>query len=141
MNKPFIFAFVLVLLATPPAAAYAVEASSGRFLHEVVASSPAHQKSLRELLRGARSLPPWVRNMVSTPRYVAGALRALSVDGKPMELFAACLPRHCDDSRVRVLFTPDGKAVGMRVEDGKLGIVVFGDVTDAVRNALSTPGL
>jgi Inhibitor of vertebrate lysozyme (Ivy) len=140
MFRPVLPCLILLSLVVLFSTAAAEEARSGRFLHEVIAASPAHQKSLRTMLRGARSLPPWVRNMISTPRYVAGASRAVTVDGRSMELFAACLPRHCEDSRVRVLFTPEGQLVGLRIEDGKLGIVEIGDVSEMARDALSAPG-
>lgn len=119
----------------------AQEAKSGRFLHEVVANSPDYQKSLRELLRSARSLPPWARNMVTTPRYVSGASRAVTVDGQPMESFGACLAKQCEESRLRVLFTPQGKAVALRVIDSKLGMVVVGQPSDAALVELASPGL
>jgi Inhibitor of vertebrate lysozyme (Ivy) len=142
MFKPFLLramATSCVLLLLSPA--NAADAKSGRYLHEVIAASQPHQKSLRDMLRSTRSLPPWIRNMVSTPRYVAGASRAVTVDGQLMELFSACLPRHCDDSKIRALFTAEGKAIGLRIEDEKLGIVVLGDVSQMAGNALSTPGL
>ncbi|WP_137132254.1 Ivy family c-type lysozyme inhibitor [Rhizobium sp. FY34] len=119
----------------------AEEAKSGRFLHEVIASSPAHQTSLRDMLRSARSLPPWARNMVTTPRYVSGASRAVTVDGQPMELFGACVAKQCEESRLRVLFTPQGKTVALRIVDLKLGVVVVGQPSEAALIELASPGL
>lgn len=123
------------------AIAVAAEAKSGRFLHEVIRASAAHEKSLRNLLRAARTLPSWVRNMVSSPRYVSGASKAVMVEGVPYELFAACLARYCDQSRLRILFSPDGRQAWLVVEDRDLGEVVLGDPPAAALPLLREPGL
>lgn len=121
--------------------AFAAEAQSGRFLQQVVGSSEKHEKNLQALLRGARSLPSWVRNMISNPRYVSGASRAVTVDGKPAELFGACLAGKCGQSRLRVLFSPEGDALSLRVEDAQLGEVLLGAPSQAALSQLRLPGI
>jgi hypothetical protein len=121
--------------------AFAAEAQSGRFLQQVVGSSGKHEKNLQALLRGARSLPSWVRNMISNPRYVSGASRAVTVDGKPAELFGACLAGKCGQSRLRVLFSPEGDALSLRVEDAQLGEVLLGAPSEAALSQLRLPGI
>lgn len=132
---------LLLLLSSFSPAACGAEAQSGRFLQQVVAGSESHQSNLQALLRGARSLPSWVRNMLSTPRYVSGASRAVTVDGKPAELFGACLAGKCAQSRLRVLFLPEGKALSLRVDDAQLGEVLLGSPSEDALKALSLPGI
>jgi Inhibitor of vertebrate lysozyme (Ivy) len=132
--------FVLVL-SSAGGPVFAAEAQSGRFLQQVVGSSAKHEKNLQALLRGARSLPSWVRNMISNPRYVSGASRAVTVDGKPAELFGACLAGKCGQSRLRVLFSPEGDALSLRVEDAQLGEVLLGAPSEAALSQLRLPGI
>lgn len=131
----------LVILLFVPVQAVAAEAKSGRFLHEVLASSKVHEQNLRKLLQGERGLPSWVRNMLSRPRYVSGASQAVTVDGVAMELFGACLAKHCPDSQLRVLFLPDGKVVALRVTDKTLGQVVLGKPSADALSQLRREGL
>lgn len=132
---------LLVILLLLPVQLFAAEAKSGRFLHEVVASSKVHEQSLRHLLQGERGLPSWVRNMLSRPRYVSGASQAVTVDGMSMELFGACLAKQCPDSHLRVLFLPDGKVVALRVADKVLGEVVLGKPSTEALSQLRREGL
>lgn len=131
----------LVMLLLVPAQGLAAEAKSGRFLHEVIASSKGHEESLRQLLQGKRGLPSWVRNMISRPRYVSGASEAVIVDGRSMELFGACLAQQCSDSHLRVLFLPDAQIVGLRVADKTLGEVVLGKPSGEALSQLQREGL
>lgn len=132
-------AFGLFLL--PAFAALCEEAKSGRYLQEILKISPAHDKSLRDLLRVARTLPPWVRNMATDPRYVSGASEAVQVEGVPRELFGACLAGRCPESRLRVLFSTDGKVAWVLIADRTLGELVLGNPPEAAMELLRKPGL
>ncbi|MGN7291998.1 Ivy family c-type lysozyme inhibitor [Rhizobium sp. SAFR-030] len=130
--------FAVWLAAVP---ALAEQATSERYLHDVVATSPVHEKNLRSLLRGTRTLPSWVRNMVSVPRYVSGGSKAVNIDGKPMELFGACLARRCPQNHLRILFSEGGAIAGMRIVDEKLGEVVLGSPSADALAALKRDGI
>ena len=130
--------FAVWLAAVP---ALAEQAASGRYLHDVVATSPAHEKNLRSLLRGTRTLPSWVRNMVSVPRYVSGGSKGVSIDGQPMELFGACLAGRCPQNHLRILFSEGGAIAGMRIVDEKLGEVVLGSPSADALAALKRDGI
>lgn len=100
---------------------------SGNFLPAIIATSEPHRNALVDLIRGKPGLPAWVRNMVSRDRYVALASSRVDVEGRAMQLFAACQPGNCAESAIRLLFTEDGKRVVMRISDLKLGTVVLGE--------------
>lgn len=119
----------------------AEEAKSGRFLHEVIQSSKTHRDSLQQLIRKTQRLPPWVRNMITTPLYVSGASTAVTLAGKPFELFGACLVRHCPQSHMRMLFTPDGKIASVRIVDEKMGEILLGTPDADALLQLSKPGI
>ncbi|MCO5731012.1 Ivy family c-type lysozyme inhibitor [Rhizobium sp. SSA_523] len=123
------------------AAGTAETGAGGRFLQQVLKTSPTHEESLRALLHGARGLPSWVRNMLSNPRYVSGASQAVTVDGQAMELFSACLAGQCAASQLRLLFLSDGKALALRVADHSLGEVVLGQPSSAALAQLRRAGL
>ncbi|WP_137135458.1 Ivy family c-type lysozyme inhibitor [Rhizobium sp. FKY42] len=129
----------LILAVSQPSEAE--EVKSGRFLHEVVASSQAHRESLQQMLRKTQRLPPWVRNMITNPLYVSGASTAVTIAEKPFELFGACLVRLCPQSHLRILFTPQGKIVSMRVVDEKMGEIIMGEPDADQLLQLSKPGI
>lgn len=114
-------------LAGPPAATAAEPSLSGNFLPAVIAGSEPHRTALTALIRGKPGLPAWVRNMVSGDRYVSLASRRVEIDGKPMQLFAACQPGNCAASAIRVLYSSNGKRAVMRIADVKLGTIVLGE--------------
>lgn len=109
------------------AVAAAEPSLSGNFLPAVIATSEPHRNALVDLIRGKPGLPAWVRNMVSRDRYVALASSRVDVDGRAMQLLAACQPGNCAESAIRLLFSEDGKRVVMRIADLKLGTVVLGE--------------
>lgn len=102
-------------------------ALSGNYLFEVIKRSKPHADRLAALLRGERKLPPWVRNMVSRGNYVSGASIAVTIDGQPMELFSACEAHNCIASELKLLMSPDGKTIYLRMRDDKLGETILGD--------------
>ena len=138
--KRFGLVLCLLVLAVSLLSA-AEEAKSGRFLHEIVASSQPHRESLQQLLRKTQRLPPWVRNMITNPLYVSGASTAVTIAEKPFELFGACLVRLCPQSHLRILFTPQGKIVSMRVVDEKMGEILLGEPDADQLLQLSKPGI
>ncbi|KQZ63249.1 hypothetical protein ASD54_02440 [Rhizobium sp. Root149] len=138
--KRFSLVLCLLVLAVSQLSA-AEEAKSGRFLHEIVASSQPHRESLQQLLRKTQRLPPWVRNMITNPLYVSGASTAVTIAEKPFELFGACLVRLCPQSHLRILFTPQGKIVSMRVVDEKMGEILLGEPDADQLLQLSKPGI
>ena len=138
--KRFGLVLCLLVLAVSQLSA-AEEAKSGRFLHEIVASSQPHRESLQQLLRKTQRLPPWVRNMITNPLYVSGASTAVTIAEKPFELFGACLVRLCPKSHLRILFTPQGKIVSLRVVDEKMGEIRLGEPDADQLLQLSKPGI
>ncbi|CAH0339878.1 hypothetical protein RHI9324_01531 [Rhizobium sp. CECT 9324] len=118
----------MAMLVATSANAQAPDASlSGNFLPAVLAASEPHRESLQALIKGKPGTPFWLRNMVRQPRYVALASKKVDVAGKPMQLFEACEAKRCDDSRVRVLYSADGKRAVLRISDSKLGEKLFGE--------------
>lgn len=117
----------LVCLAST-GGAYAAEPSlSGNFLPAVIVSSEPHRQALVGFIRGKPGLPAWVRNMVRRDRYVALASRRVEIEGRSMQLFAACQPGRCAASALRLLYSEDGKRALMRIADVRLGTIVLGD--------------
>ncbi|WP_244618638.1 Ivy family c-type lysozyme inhibitor [Rhizobium sp. 18065] len=111
-------------------------ALAGNFLPSVLASSAPHRDSLVALIKGKQGLPSWVRNMVRQPRYVALASQQVEVAGKPMQVFEACEAKRCEESRIRVLYSADGKRTLLRVSDVKLGEKIFGQPSAGEMRAL-----
>ncbi len=126
--KSTLTAMLMAMLVATSAGAQAPDASlSGNFLPAVLAASEPHRESLQALIKGKPGIPFWLRNMVRQPRYVALASKKVDVAGKPMQLFEACEAKRCDDSRVRVLYSADGKRAVLRISDTKLGDKLFGE--------------
>jgi Inhibitor of vertebrate lysozyme (Ivy) len=97
------WAIVLACMAyaLPPAAADV-------YLFDVI-KKPAYARSLKGLLRGAKDLPFWTPNLLSTRGdYVGTPVDYVTVGGVKYELFNACKAHQCDDSRVEVMFAPNG---------------------------------
>lgn len=127
LGRPAAKAILLLATLTFPIPSIAAEPLSGNFLADVIAISKPHRDSLAALLKGRRGLPSWVRNMVSQPRYVALASERFDIAGQAMQRFRACQPGRCEDSRIWVLYSADGKRVVARVADEELGETLFGD--------------
>jgi hypothetical protein len=66
-------------------------------------------------------LPEWTRNLVRTRgNYVAAPVAYVSIGGMQYEMFNACKPHECADSRVQVMFAPAGTQAWAGVhEEGK----------------------
>ncbi|MFC3163625.1 Ivy family c-type lysozyme inhibitor [Ciceribacter thiooxidans] len=128
-------AALMVAFSLPLHAGEPEPSLSGNFLPQVIAASAPHREALETLLRGRRGLPPWIRAMVSRPKYVALASKRVTVDGKAMQLFSACEAGRCAESRLRALFSADGKRVTVYIRDARQGHLVFGDPTPAERLA------
>lgn len=116
-----------MLMATFAGAQTPNASLSGNFLPTVLAASEPHRESLQALIKGKPGIPFWLRNMIRQPRYVALASKKVDVAGKPMQLFEACEAKRCDDSRLRVLYSVDGKRAVLRISDTKLGEKLFGE--------------
>ncbi|RCW21519.1 inhibitor of lysozyme (Ivy) [Ciceribacter lividus] len=128
-------AAVAFALAFPLHAEEPAQSLSGNFLPQVIAMSAPHREALETLLRGRRGLPYWIRSMVVRPKYIALASKSVAVDGKEMQLFSACEAGRCAESRLRALFSADGKRVTVYIHDARQGHLVFGDPTPAERLA------
>ena len=136
-SAPVVRLALLMALAGPPVATAAEPSLSGNFLPAVIATSEPHRQALVSLIRGKPGLPAWVRNMVNRDRYVALASRRVEVDGKSMQLFAACQPGNCAASALRLLYTEDGKRAVMRIADVTLGTIVLGEANPAELGVLA----
>ena len=137
MATPVLLLALSMALAGAPAATAAEPSLSGNFLPAVIAGSEPHRTALTALIRGKPGLPAWVRNMVSRDRYVSLASRRVEIDGKPMQLFAACQPGNCAASAIRVLYSSNGKRAVMRIADVKLGTIVLGEPKPAELDVLA----
>jgi hypothetical protein len=130
-----------MLLATPafaqsPESQSAEIALSGNFLPAVLQASVPHRDSLTGLIKGKPGLPSWVRNMIRQPRYVALASKQVEVAGRPMQVFEACEAKRCEESRIRVLYSADGRRAVLRLSDVKLGDKIFGQPSAGEMRAL-----
>ncbi|WP_416798928.1 Ivy family c-type lysozyme inhibitor [Ciceribacter azotifigens] len=128
-------AALTVALSLPLHAEESAPSLAGNFLPEVIASSAPHREALETLLRGRRGLPSWIRAMVARPKYIALASKSVPVEGKEMQLFSACEAGRCAESRLRALFSADGKRVTVYIRDSRQGHVILGDPTPAERLA------
>lgn len=104
---------------------------SGNFLPQMIATSAPHRAALEKLVKGRRGLPYWVRGIVSRSNYIALGSQAVTVDGRPMQLFAACDAGNCPASAIRALFSADGRRALLLVRDAKLGETLLGEPTAA----------
>lgn len=134
---PVFLVALCMTLAGAPVATAAEPSLSGNFLPAIIAGSEPHRAALIDLIRGKPGLPAWVRNMISRDRYVALASRRVEIDGKPMQLFAACQPGNCAASAIRVLYSRNGKRAVMRIADVKLGTIVLGEPGPAELDVLA----
>ncbi|WP_235842233.1 Ivy family c-type lysozyme inhibitor [Ciceribacter selenitireducens] len=136
-SAPVFLLVLLMALAGPPVATAAEPSLSGNFLPAVLAGSEPHRQALVGLIRGKPGLPAWVRNMVSRDRYVALASKRVEIEGKSMQLFAACQPGNCAASALRVLYSQDGKRAVLRIADVRLGTIVLGEPNPAELDVLA----
>lgn len=136
-SAPVLLLALFMALAVPPVATATEATLSGNFLPAVIAGSEPHRQSLVGLIRGKPGLPAWVRNMVSRDRYVALASKRVEIEGKSMQLFAACQPGNCAASALRVLYSADGKRAVLRIADVRLGTIVLGEPKPAELDVLA----
>jgi hypothetical protein len=102
-------------------AAWTLPATADMIYLADVIKLPAYASALTKLLRSARGLPEWTREL-ARPRgdYVGVPLELATIGATTYELFNACKPHECADSRVEVMFAPDGARAWAGVyEDGK----------------------
>lgn len=131
----------LAASAASQSSAPAAPAIGNRALNHVVATSPEHRQALVALLRGRRDMPEWVRSIITNARYVTGVSRVVALPQGAFELFGACDPRNCQNSHIRILFSPDGKTVWARLVDPKDGQQLLGEPgADQIR-VLMLPGI
>lgn len=149
---PAVFLFVSACVLSPALSALSasggaqsgnpVAASPGnRYLNQLVATSPEHQKALVALLRGRRDLPEWARSIITNARYVTSVSRVVSLPEGEFELFGACDPRDCPNSHMRILFSIDGAKAWARLVDPKDGQQILGQPSADQLQALMTPGI
>jgi Inhibitor of vertebrate lysozyme (Ivy) len=95
-------------------------AAADVYLFDVI-KKPAYARSLKGLLQSTKDLPFWTPNLLSTRGdYVGTPVDYVTVGGVKYELFNACKPHQCDDSRVEVMFAPNGAQAWAGVyQDGK----------------------
>lgn len=127
--------------AAPTTSAPEAKAQSGRFLNLVLLQSPVHRATMLALVRGKKNVPFWVRGIVSNPVYVSSASQQVEITGRSYELFSACSPKTCAESHLKLLFTADGKAGWLRIDDPATGERFFGDPSPDQRLLLEKNGL
>ena len=100
-------------------------APTGPYLFDVV-KKPAYARALTNLL-SARGLRSWTRALVRTRRnYVGTPIQLVSLGGTAYELFTACKPHECADSRAAVLFAPNGAEAWAGVYEAGKPIIWLG---------------
>ncbi len=106
------------------------------YLFDVI-KKPAYARALTGLLKGARDLPDWTRRLLN-PRgdYVAAPADYVTIEGIRYELFSACKPHACSDSRVEVMFAPNGAQAWAGVSDDGKPITWLGAPGPAQQQAM-----
>ena len=77
---------------------------------------PAYARSWAAMLGDQRHLPYWLVNKAKGSTQGAG--KQVVIEGRDAEVYGACQPHNCSDSRFMVMFTDRGtQAKGVLVED------------------------
>src|SRR5262249_37668082 len=99
-----------------------------------------YARALTVLLKDARGLPQWTRNLTSTRgNYVGTPVEYVSLAGVTYEMFNACKPHECSDSRVEVMFAPNGTQFWAGAYEGDNPIVWLGVPSVAQQEAMKGP--
>jgi Inhibitor of vertebrate lysozyme (Ivy) len=105
------------------------------YLYEQL-KKPAYKASLMTILKGQKSLPPWIGIFLKTMNGVANPGTPLVIDGQPAELYTVCQPHSCDGNVLYVIYAPGGaRAWGLVTQDGR-AVAVLGNPSDGQRKAL-----
>ena len=121
------------LAGTLPAAA------AEPYLFDVI-KKPAYARALTSLLQGARGLPEWTRSLTAARGdYVGVPAEYVTIGGTRYELFNACKPHDCADSRVEVMFAPNGAQAWAGVYETGKPIVWLGAPSPAQQKAMERP--
>lgn len=76
---------------------------------------PAYARAWAAMLAGERRLPTWLGNKAGGSPQQPG--RAITLGNRDLELYDACQPHNCSDSRLVVMFSDRGaKAKGVLIE-------------------------
>lgn len=113
--QPLRWAFILVC-----AACSAAVAANDIYLTDAI-KNPSYLRALTSLLKNAHNLPAWTEQVLKmSGNYVGTPVTYSTIDGTRYELFNACKPHDCVDSRLEVMFSPGGtRAWGAFLESGK----------------------
>lgn len=122
--------------------AYALPAmAAGVYLYDLI-KKPTYARSLKALLKDAKEpdFPFWLPNLLSTRGdYVSGPVDYVTVEGVTYGMINACKPHQCDDSRIEVMFAPNGtQAWGGVYQFGK-PITWLGTPSAAQQEAMTPP--
>ncbi len=90
------------------------------YLFDVI-QKPPYARALKRLLDHAGNLPSWTRQVLKRKgNYVTDILTYAAVGGTTYEVFLGCQPHNCDESKLAVMFAPDGaQAWGALLRDGE----------------------
>jgi Inhibitor of vertebrate lysozyme (Ivy) len=106
-------AFVAILIVLPAAA--------DEFLFDAM-KKPAQKKAWADMMRGAKDLPHWLGQIGHGGNYVAAPATSGTIGDAPAiySFYHACETHNCADSKLEIVFSPDGShAFGMLVEGDK----------------------
>jgi hypothetical protein len=105
---------------------------------------PAYARALKSLLDHAGNLPTWTGEVLKPKGdNVEGPVTYASIDGTVYESFSNCESQNCSESRLEVMFAPDGaQAWGAFVNRWPLSYVYLGAPSEAqqamLKKALGT---
>jgi hypothetical protein len=123
--------------------AYALPAMAADVYLSDLIKKPAYARSLKALLKDAKEpdFPFWLPALLSTRGdYVSAPVEYVTIGGTSYGLINACKPHQCDDSRIEVMFAPNGtQAWGGVYQFGKP--IVWLGAPNVEQQAAMTPPL
>lgn len=130
--------WAIILLGT----AWALPAMAADvYLFDLI-KKPAYARSLKALLKDAKEpdFPFWLPRLLSTRGdYVSVPIETVTIGAVEYGLINACQPHACDDSRIEVMFAPNGtKAWGGVYQLGK-PITWLGSPSPEQQEAMTPP--
>jgi hypothetical protein len=98
-------------------------------------ANPAYKTTLDNLFKGKQTVP-WLQEYLRTKNGVDNPGQAITVAGKPYELYEVCQPHNCAGNFLYVLFVPGGRAATALLTVDGTDAQFFGAPDDDQKNAL-----
>ena len=136
LASPIVFAGLLAAIcATNVASAAAADIP---YLYQRFAN-PAYKTTLDNLFKGKQTVT-WLQVYLRTKNGVDNPGQAITVAGKPYELYEVCQPHNCAGNFLYVLFVPGGRAATALLTVDGSNSEFFGNPDDDQKNALQAAG-